>query len=136
MSLRAAPNLDILPMACVGLILVLVMMMISPMVVTHTRTPVSVPSAHTGQREVQNDVSIVLTRDGQYFFDDEPVATLQEVSNKVAAVIAADPYILVVVRADRECYGNQVLDILAAAKKAGAVRIVCATKKLTDKGSS
>jgi len=136
MNLRAAPNLDILPMACVGLILVLVMMMISPMVVTHTRTPVSVPAAHTGQREVQNDISIVMTRDGQYRFDDEPVANLQEVGDRVAAAVAGDPYILVVIRADKECYGNQVLDILAAAKKAGAVRIVCATKKLTDKGKS
>jgi biopolymer transport protein ExbD len=131
--LRAAPNLDILPMACVGLILVLIMMMISPMVVSHTRTPVKVPEAHTGQREVQNDVSIVLTRDGQYLFDDEPVATLAEVGNRVAAEIASDPYILVVIRADKQCYGNQVLDVLSAAKKAGAVRIVCATKKLTTK---
>jgi biopolymer transport protein ExbD len=134
MNLRPAPNLDILPMACVGLILVLVMMMISPMVITHSSTPVNVPAAHTGQREVQNDISIVLTRTGDYFFNDEPVATLAEVGNRIAAEVASDPYILVVVRADKECYGNQVLDILSAAKKAGAVRIVCATKKLTTKG--
>ena len=134
MSLKAAPNLDILPMACVGLILVLIMMMISPMVVSHSTTPVAVPEAHTGQREVQNDISIVLTRTGDYFFNDEPVATLAEVGNRIAAEVASDPYILVVVRADKECYGNQVLDILSAAKKAGAVRIVCATKKLTTKG--
>ena len=133
MNLRPAPNLDILPMACVGLILVLVMMMISPMVVTHTQTPVNVPAAHTGQREVQNDISIVLTQSGQYLFDDEPVATLEQVGNLVAAEVAHDPYILVVVRADKQCYGNQVLDVLSAAKKAGAVRIVCATKKLTTK---
>ena len=133
MSLKAAPNLDILPMACVGLILVLIMMMISPMVVTHTRTPVDVPAAHTGQREVQNDISIVLTQSGQYLFDDEPVATLEEIGILVAAEVAHDPYILVVVRADKQCYGNQVLDVLSAAKKAGAVRIVCATKKLTTK---
>ncbi len=134
MNLRPAPNLDILPMACVGLILVLVMMMISPMVVSHTTTPVNVPSAHTGQREVQNDVSIVLTRAGDYFFNDEPVSTLQQVGEMVAAEVARDPYILVVIRADKQVYGNQVLDILSAAKRAGAVRIVCATKKLTTKG--
>ncbi len=134
MSLKAAPNLDILPMACVGLILVLVMMMISPMVISHTTTPVNVPAAHTGQREVQNDISIVLTQAGEYFFNDEPVATLNQVASLVAAEVAHDPYILVVIRADKQCYGNQVLDILSAAKKAGAVRIVCATKKLTTKG--
>jgi biopolymer transport protein ExbD len=133
MSLKAAPNLDILPMACVGLILVLVMMMISPMVVTHSSTPVNVPAAHTGQREVQNDISIVLTQTGQYLFDDEPVASLDEVGNLVAAEVARDPYILVVIRADKQCYGNQVLDVLSVAKKAGAARIVCATKKLTTK---
>jgi len=131
--LKAAPNLDILPMACVGLILVLVMMMISPMVVSHTRTPVDVPEAHTGQREVQNDISIILTKTGQYLFDDEPVATLEEVGSLVAAQVARDPYVLVVIRADKQCYGNQVLDVLSAAKKAGAARIVCATKKLTIK---
>jgi biopolymer transport protein ExbD len=131
MNIREAPNLDILPMACVGLILVLVMMMISPMVVTHSTTPVNVPAAHTGQREVQNDISIVLTRSGEYFFNDQPVPTLQEVGKMVAAEVASDPYILVVIRADKECYGNQVLDVLSAAKRAGAVRIVCATKKLT-----
>ncbi|MBM3332477.1 biopolymer transporter ExbD [candidate division WOR-3 bacterium] len=131
--MKAAPNLDILPMACVGLILVLVMMMISPMVVSHTRTPVDVPEAHTGQREVQNDISIILTKTGQYLFDDEPVATLEEVGSLVAAQVARDPYVLVVIRADKQCYGNQVLDVLSAAKKAGAARIVCATKKLTIK---
>jgi biopolymer transport protein ExbD len=130
MSLRAAPNLDILPMACVGLILVLVMMMISPMVVSHTRTPVDVPAAHTGQREVQNDISIILTKAGDYFFDDVPVATLDDIGARVAAEVARDPYILVVIRADKQCYGNQVLDVLSVAKKAGAARIVCATKKL------
>jgi biopolymer transport protein ExbD len=133
MSLKAAPNLDILPMACVGLILVLVMMMISPMVVSHTRTPVNVPEAHTGQREVQNDISIILTQTGKYLFDDEPVAWIEDVGHLVAAAGARDPYILVVIRADKQCYGNQVLDVLSAAKKAGAVRIVCATKKLTTK---
>jgi biopolymer transport protein ExbD len=133
MSLKAAPNLDILPMACIGLILVLIMMMISPMVISHARTPVTVPAANTGQREVQNDVSIVLTKSGEYFFNDDPVATLDDVSSRVAAEVARDPYILVVVRADKECYGNQVLDVLSAAKKAGAVRIVCATKKLTTR---
>jgi biopolymer transport protein ExbD len=131
LSLRAAPNLDILPMACVGLILVLVMMMISPMVVTHTSTPVNVPSAHTGQREVQNDISIILTQSGEYLFNDVPVATLAQIGSMVATEIAKDPYILVVIRADKQCYGNQVLDVLSEAKRAGAVRIVCATKKLT-----
>ena len=132
MSLRAAPNIDILPMACIGLILVLIMMMISPMVVSHTTTPVTVPGPCPAQREVQNDISIVLTQSGMYFFYDEPVATLEQVGSLVAAEVARDPYILVVVRADKQCYGNQVLDVLSTAKSAGAMRIVCATKKLAS----
>lgn len=132
--MKPAPNIDILPMAAVGLILVLIMMMISPMVISHARTPVTVPAANTGQREVQNDISIVLTQAGEYYFNDEPVETIEQVRELVARAVGADPYILVVVRADKECRGNQVLDILAAAKAAGAQRIVCATKKLTAGG--
>ena len=37
-------NIDILPMAAVGLILVLVMMVVAPMVVTKTNTPVTLPT--------------------------------------------------------------------------------------------
>ncbi len=134
MTQKDAPNIDILPMACVGLILVLVMMMVAPMVLTHNATPVDVPETHTAERKTENDVTVTYTAAGQLFFNDEPVADLMELQDRIAAEIARDPYILVVIRADKECLHSTVLEIIASARQAGALRIACATKKISRGG--
>lgn len=131
---KEAPNIDILPMACVGLILVLVMMMVAPMVLTHNSTPVEVPQTHTAERKTENDVTITYTLDGRLYFNDEPVADLDELYNRLAGEITRDPYVLVVVRADKGCLHSSVLDIIACARRAGAMRIACATKKIARGG--
>lgn len=132
--MREAPNLDILPMACVGLILVLVMMVVAPMVLTHNSTPVDVPQTHTAERKTENDVTITYTADGRLYFNDQAVANFDELQDRIAGEISRDPYVLVVVRADKECFHSSVLDILACARRAGAVRIACATKKINPGG--
>ncbi len=121
-------------MACVGLILVVVMMMVAPMVLTHNNTPVDVPQTHTAERKTENDITVTYTASGQLFFNDEPVPDLAELQNRIAAEIAKDPYVLVVVRADRECLHSAVLEVIACARQAGALRIACATKKITRGG--
>jgi biopolymer transport protein ExbD len=132
--IKEAPNLDILPMACVGLILVLIMMVIAPMVLTHNSTPVNVPQTHTAERKTENDITVTMTADGRLFFNDQPVADFEELKNVIAGEVARDPYVLVVVRADKECLHSAVLDILACARQAGALRIACATKKINQRG--
>ncbi|MEN9978839.1 MAG: biopolymer transporter ExbD [candidate division WOR-3 bacterium] len=132
--MKEAPNIDILPMACVGLILVLVMMVVAPMVLTHNSTPVDVPQTHTAERKTENDVTVTLTAQGQLFLNDQPVTDLEELKIGIAGEIARDPYILVVIRADKQCLHSSVLDILACARQAGAVRIACATKKINQGG--
>ncbi len=132
--MREAPNLDILPMACVGLILVLVMMVVAPMVLTHNSTPVDVPQTHTAERKTENDLTITYTADGRLYFNDQAVANFDELQDRIAGEISRDPYVLVVVRADKECFHSSVLDILACARRAGAVRIACATKKIDPGG--
>ncbi len=132
--MKEAPNIDILPMACVGLILVLVMMVVAPMVLTHNSTPVDVPQTHTAERKTENDVTITMTAQGRLFLNDQPVTDLDELKAGIASEIARDPYVLVVIRADKQCLHSSVLDILACARQAGAVRIACATKKINQGG--
>jgi len=125
-------NIDILPMAAVGLILVLVMMVVAPMVVTKSNTPVTLPQTHTSERKVENDLSITLNTDGELFLDDQPVADYATLENAVRGAVTRDPYVLVVVRADKDCLHDRVLDVLATARRAGAQRIACATKRLRE----
>ncbi|MEO0102477.1 MAG: biopolymer transporter ExbD [candidate division WOR-3 bacterium] len=128
MKRKGVANIDILPMACIGLLLVVMMIMVAPMVMSHTRVPVVVPSAHTAERKVEDDVAIALTQDGRLFLQDVPIDK-KAIGEAIAKIISQDPYRLVVVRADKEVFYDDVLEILSLAKQAGAKRIACATKK-------
>ncbi len=123
-------SIDILPMAAVGLILVLIMMVIAPLVMAHNETPVTVPQTHTSERKVEEDVTITYTRDSRLLLNDAQVPDMVELENQLEMELVRDPYVLVVVRADKEVLHSDVLDILATAKRAGALRIACATKKI------
>ena len=126
------PNINILPLAAVALTLVLIMMVISPLVVSRNSTPVILPETHTAERKVENNVTVTYTADGQLLLDDKPISSLAELDSTLQTQLLRDPYVLVVVRADKGCLHSHVLDILAVARHAGALRIACATKKYRE----
>lgn len=125
-------SIDILPMAAVGLILVLVMMMIAPMVMAHNDTPVTVPLARTSERKVEENVTITYTTGRELLLNDVRYDDLFDLEGQIEMELIRDPYVLVVVRADKEVLHSEVLDILAMARRAGALRIACATKKVGE----
>ena len=124
-------NIDILPMACVGLLLVIMMIMTAPMTLTHSSTTVTVPLTHTAERKTEEDITITLTKDGKLYLNDQPTDK-PNLENHLDEMITKDPYCLVVVRADKDVFYKDVLDLIAIAKQAGATRIACATKKMKE----
>ena len=126
--MRRMANIDILPMACVGLILVLVMMVIAPLVMTHTQTHVDVPMAHTAETKTEENLTITYTTEGRLLVNDIEILPV-ELGQVIAEELEKDPFQLVIVRADKDVLHNDVLEILASVKKVGAKRIACATKK-------
>ena len=126
--MKRMANIDILPMACVGLILVLVMMVIAPLVMTHTQTHVDVPMAHTAETKTEENLTVTYTTEGRILVNDIEILPV-ELGQVIAAELEKDPFQLVIVRADKDVLHNDVLEILASVKKVGAKRIACATKK-------
>ena len=126
--MKRMANIDILPMACVGLILVLAMMILAPLVMTHTQTQVDVPKAHTSEIKTEENLTITYTIEGRLLVNDIEILP-EELDQVIAEELARDPYQLVIVRADKDVLHNDVLDILASVKKVGAKRIACATKR-------
>jgi len=124
-------SINILPMACVGLLLVVMMIMTAPMIMTHSNTPVTVPQTHTAERKTEEDIVITLTKDGKIYLNDQPTDKLN-LEDQLDEMITKDPYCLVVVRADKDVFHKDVLDLIAIAKQAGAIRIACATKKMKE----
>ncbi len=126
--MKRMANIDILPMACVGLILVLAMMILAPLVMTHTQTHVDVPRAHTSEIKTEENLTITYTIEGQLLVNDIEILG-EELGQVVAEELERDPYQLVIVRADKGVLHIDVLEILASVKKVGAKRIACATKR-------
>lgn len=126
--MKRIANIDILPMACVGLILVLAMMILAPLVMTHTQTQVDVPKAHTSEIKTEENLTITYTIEGRLLINDIEILG-EELGQVVAEELERDPYQLVIVRADKGVLHNDVLEILASVKKVGAKRIACATKR-------
>ena len=126
--MRRMDNLDILPMACVGLMLALMMMVVAPMVMTHIQTPVEVPRAHTAEAKTEENLTITYTKDRRLLVDDIEIAN-DQLGEAIKKELEQDPYQLVVLRADKEVLHKEVLEILAQVKEFGAKRIACATKK-------
>ncbi|TET63085.1 MAG: biopolymer transporter ExbD [Candidatus Stahlbacteria bacterium] len=125
--MKPMANIDILPMACVGLILVLAMMVLAPMIMTHTQTPVDVPRAHTAETKTEENLTITYTEDSRLFVNDVEILP-EQLTDVIYQELEKDPYQLVVIRADKNVFHRDVLEILANVKKCGAKRIACATK--------
>jgi len=136
-------NIDVLPLAAIGLILVILMVIMAPMVTTHANTDVEVPTAHTEEREVEEDIAVTLTKAGDLFLNDvllghftQDTSASRTLSVKLndglKAELTKDPYKLTIIRADREVLHVDVLEILAACRRAGALRMACATRQDTS----
>jgi biopolymer transport protein ExbD len=121
-------NINVLPLACIGLLLVIMMIMVAPMVISYSKTPVNVPQAYTAERKVENEIVISYTQDKKLFLNDIPT-NLEILKEKLKEELVKDPYRLVVIRADKELSYGEVINIIALAKEAGAKRLACSTKK-------
>jgi len=126
--MKRMENVDILPMACIGLLLVMMMMIIAPMVMTHTQTPVDVPRAHTAEAKTEENLTVTYTT-GKHLFVNDAEVLPEQLTEVISNELQKDPYQLVVVRADKDVLHSDVLEILSKVKKCGAKRIACATKK-------
>jgi len=130
-------NIDVLPLAAIGLILVILMVIMAPMVTTHANTEVEVPSAHTEERQVEEDIAITLTKEGRLYFNDAEIARDPLVLiEHLKAEYAKDPYKLTIVRADKDVLHADVLELLAACRTAAAPlppRLACATRQDTTR---
>lgn len=126
--MKRMDNLDILPLACVGLILVLAMMVLAPMIMTHTQTPVDVPRAHTSETKTEENLTITYTKNNRLLVNDVEILP-EQLIDAISNELEKDPFQLVVIRADKNVLHVDVMEILAKVKKCGAKRIACATKK-------
>ena len=120
-------RIEIIPMIDV-IFFLLVFFMVSTLSMTINRgLPVNLPTAATSQKEMRDNVSLTVLQDGKMFLNKEPI-TLQNMGQRVKAVLASDPQLAVVINADGQVLHSTVVDILDELRQAGVSGLAIAVK--------
>ncbi len=119
----------LLPMAGVALLVLIMLMMGAPDLMSKTSVKVNVPKAHVMETELEDAITLTLTRDGQVYLYDDPIdrRKLRDTIRILQLQDTVAPfYRLVIIRADEGVAFGQVLELLDASKKAGSKRVALA----------
>jgi biopolymer transport protein ExbD len=87
---------------------------------------VTLPKTSVGTPPVNKTISVTLMKEKKLFLNNEEVPK-DQLTARLAALLAADPEQQIVVRADKDLLLQDVVEVLDMAKGAGATRLFIAT---------
>ncbi len=110
------------PLVDVMLVLLIIFLITIP-VVTHT-VPLKLPEEHTQPRQTRpQNVSIAITKDGEIFWNQQPVAGNQALLEKLKTVSVLTPQPAIELRADQGARYEFVGKVVLACERAGILKI-------------
>lgn len=124
-------GINITPLVDVCLVLVIIFMVTAPLLLQPS-LPVQLPKAKTAAGKDKQNVTITITKDGQWALDDQTMS-FAEVASALKGRIAENADRFVVIRADRDARHGLALKAMKAAKEAGAKSISIATEQKIEK---
>jgi len=119
------PIINLTPMVDV-LFLVLLFFLITSSFIEQPNIKLELPSAKYASSSKLDELVLIISRDGEFFFQNEPVERKDLVSVLKNAFSKQDDKTLVL-RADKHTPYGVVIDVMDAAKGAGLKRIVAPT---------
>ncbi len=89
--------------------------------------PVNLPRAATAEREIRENVTLSLTKEGALFYNKKQI-DLSALSPLLKADLAGNPKLLVIINADTDVLHGRVVEVMDGVKALGASRMAIATK--------
>jgi len=125
-------GINITPLVDVCLVLVIIFMVTAPLM-TQPTMPVELPKARTKEGKETDNVTITITKDGQWALNADKMAK-EQVERALRAKVAESRDRYVVIRADRAVPYAQALEGMRMAREAGAKNYAIATEQREDAG--
>jgi|GEM_PF-647782 len=138
---REPPDIGqfLFPMAGVMILVLATMIANAQALFQGTSIKVDIPKANVIEVDLEQSITISVTKEGKMYIGDREMPTLEDLRNKVKemqkkyALDAGDPTLegtqLTVIRADRELNWGKVLEVIDETKKAGCKRTALAVIK-------
>ena len=89
--------------------------------------PVNLPAAATGKSQVQTQIVISLTADGQILLNRQPIGSLSLVT-KIQSLIVKDRQTLAIINADERVEHGRVVEIMDRVRQIPGLKLAIATK--------
>ena len=126
---KVRANLDLTPLIDVVFLLVLFFMLSSTFVIQNS-IPVELPEAEGSTQFESRDVSVTITggEEGSLYVDNVRVADMDGLGQVLAARQAADPEVMVLIRADAGVPTGRTVEVLGVAYSAGITRSLIAAQ--------
>jgi len=129
-------QINVTPLVDVVLVLLIIFMVVTPMM--QKAKAVELPEAeHVSKGEGEREqLYVTITAEEDLYLDNDPISSEQDLL--VAAVkdrLSYNPGIEVVVKGDRSLDYGVVRKVMLSCRKAGAARVVLATKERKDEGA-
>ena len=120
-------RIEIVPMIDT-IFFLLVFFMIATLSMTRQQgLPVNLPRAATAEREIRENVTLTLTREGRLYYNKKEIA-LSQLNPHLKADLSENPKVLVIINADTEVLHGRVVEVMDEVKALGAARMAIATK--------
>lgn len=120
-------RIEIIPMIDTMFFL-LVFFMIATLSMTVMRgVPVNLPQAESGKKDIKDNASVTITKDGALYYDKNPIA-LAELGAELRKAIGSNPDMLVILNADAEVSHGTVVGLIDEVKLAGVTKFAIAAK--------
>ena len=120
-------RIEIIPMIDV-IFFLLVFFMVSTLSMTINRgLPVNLPTAATSQKDLQENLNLTLTQEGEMFLNKEPIV-LQDLGPRVKAALAREPELTVIINADGDVRHHAVVEAMDELRIAGVARLAIAVR--------
>lgn len=126
-------RIEIIPMIDTVFFLLVFFMMASLALTVYRGMPVNLPKADSGRPTRDDNAAITLGRDGQTFLNREPT-TREGLGDRLKAMLAANPNLVVMINADGEVLHHRVVDVVDVARMAGVARVAIAVVPGTGRG--
>jgi biopolymer transport protein ExbD len=114
-------GINVTPMVDVVLVL-LVIMMVSATYIVSQALKVELPKSATSDESVASVAAVTLTKEGKYFFNQQPIAGDAELVDRMRGVKAQNAEISLVVSADAEAAHGKVVHVIDLAKQEGITK--------------
>jgi biopolymer transport protein TolR len=126
-------EINVTPFVDVMLVLLIVFMVTAPLLTTGV--PVDLPNAKAEALNAETEPLNVTVRAGGQIFLQEAEITADELTQKVKAIVAAEPEKRIIISGDKNADYGTVAAVFARLKEAGTARVLLQTKALGETGS-